>query len=353
MRGRCGMQVARDRRMSAPALRTMRRRVGGLVLFAALCGPLAPPEAAADLSPFYLRAERTLSIAAPTATEPRDDVAADVGAGRRSVLAEFLSEPVEDQLDADGAIATVFLVSGRLGMQDCAAVTVEVVRRSPPDERTIVGAGSVLTSILPRRATVDPIAVAFALSAPLALPGERVGVSVAVENRCDDLRSPKLLYDALGVASVVSFGFGIVPTTTTTTTTSTTTTTTTTTTTSTTTTTVPWPDGCLFQPLSGYDQIWCNLDTLLQVLADEPSDAYGGGVTLARLQRRITRARDLVAKAQGGSRTRRHLRLARQQLVLFNKLVQRQQRRGRIEPDVGGDLVDLEGGAARAIDDVR
>ena len=322
-------------------------------MFAALCGPLAPPDAAAELSPLYLRAQRTLSIAAPTATEPRDDIAADVGAGRRSVLAEFLSEPVEDQLDADGAIATVFLVSGRLGMQDCAVVTVEVVRRSPPDERTIVGTGSVQTSIFPRRDTVDPIEIAFPLSGPLALPGERVGVSVAVENRCDDLRTPKLLYDALGVASVVSFGFGIVPTTTTTTTTSTTTTTTTTTTTSTTTTTVPWPAGCLFQPLSGYEQIWCNLDTLAQVLVDESSDAYGGGVTLARLQRRVARARDLVAKAQGGTRTRRHLRQARQQLVLFNKLVQRKQRRGRIEPDVGGDLVDLVGGAARAIDDVR
>jgi hypothetical protein len=347
------MRVAHFRGMSARALRTMRRRVGGLALCAALRGLLAPPEAAAELSPLYLRAELILSIAAPTATEPRDDVVADVGAGRRSVLAEFLSEPVEDEAYEDGAVATVFLVSGRLGMQDCAVVTIEVARRSPPDERTIVGTGSILTSILPRRETIEPIEITFPLSGPLALPGERIGVSVAVENRCDDLRSPKLLYDALGAASAISFGFGIVPTTTTTTTSTTTTSAILTTTTSTTTTTVPWPSGCLFQPLSGYEQIWCNLDTLVQVLLDESSDAYGGGVTLARLQRRLARARDLVAKAQGGNRTRRHLRQARQQLVLFNKLVQRKQRRGRIEPDVGDDLVDLVGGAARAIDDVR
>jgi hypothetical protein len=50
---------------------------------------------------------------------------------------------------------------------------------------------------------------------------------------------------------------------------------------------------------------------------------------------------------------RRQLRLARHQLVAFNRLVQRKQRRGRIEPDVGRELVDLVGGAASAIAALR
>src|SRR5262245_56667582 len=354
-----GMLVARQARMSARPLGTMRRRVGGLVSCAVLLGHLVPSRAAAELSPLYLRADLTLSIAAPTATEPRDDVAADVPANTRSVLAEFLSEPAIGEFTAESIDAVVFLVSGRLGMPDCAVVTVEVARRSPPDERTVVGSGTVLTSILPRRDTVDPIEISFPLTGPLALAGERIAVSIAVENRCDELRSPKLLYDALGLASAIAFVNGVGPSTTsttstTTTTTSTTSTTTTTTTTTTaTTTTLPWPAGCLFQPLTGYAQIWCNLDTLAQVLLDETSDVYGGQITLVRLQRRLGRARDMVTKAQQGNRPRRHLRLARQQLVAFNRIVQRKQRRGRIEPDVGDDLVDLVGGAARAIDDVR
>src|SRR5262245_59893682 len=87
----------------------------------------------------------------------------------------------------------------------CAKVIVEIARRNPPDQPTVVGSGSVVTSILPppghggshrgshrdRPGRRD------------RRPGEQVAVAIAVENRCDDLRVPALLYDALGLASVV------------------------------------------------------------------------------------------------------------------------------------------------------
>ncbi len=330
----------------------MRRRVGGLVSCAALAALLASPAAAAEISPLYLHAGRTLSIAAPAATQPRDDVSADVGTGRRGVLAEFLSEPVDEQLDATTATATVFLVSGRLGMQDCAVVSVEVVRRTPPAERTVVGSGSALTSILPRRETVDPIEISFPLAGPLVLPGERLGISIAVENRCGDLRTPRLLYDALGLASAVRFGDEPLPTTTTTTTT-TATSTTTLPPPPTTTTTLPWPAGCLFQPLGPYDAVLCRLDTLADVLVEEDPVDLGGPAAYSRLQRRLKHARDLVTVAQTGRRVRRNLRRALFHLGVFDRLVKRGGRRGLVDPDLGEEIGGLVRGAVAQIGFIR
>lgn len=317
----------------------IRRRVGRRARWAVVLGLLAnvATEASAELSPLYLGQELALSIAAPAGTLPRDDVSAAVRAGTREVLAEFLSEEASEPLHAGVAIATLYLVTGHEGMEGCADVIVEVARRSPPDERTVVGSGVVHTSILPRRETIEPIEVPVPLGGVLAEPGERIAVSVQVGNRCDDLRSTKLLYDALGYASAVRFDDMPVepppPTTTTTTTT-----------TSTILppppppTTVPPPLDCVFLPLTGYDSIWCQLNTLRDTLADEPAEAYGGQVTLARLSRRLARARDLVATAQTGKKVRRNLRRAQRQLVGLSKLVERKQRQGRIEPDVSEDL---------------
>ncbi len=332
--------------MLGRSLARIRRRVGGLVSCAALSGLLAPPDASAALSPLYLRVGETLSIAAPSVTTPRE-VAAFVQAGERAVLAEFLSDPVNEPLFAPGAVASLFLVSGMNGMEDCAVVTAEVVRRTPPSERTVVGQGSVATSILPRRVTVDPIEITFALFGMLALPGERIGVAVAVENRCDDARAPKLLYDALGMASAVYFTDEAPPTTTTTTTTTTVTAPLPppTTTTTTTTTTLPWPAGCLFQPLSGYEAAFCRIDTLAQVLAEEDAGDVGGAAAHARLRRRLDRARGLLVVAQSGQGVRRHLRRALRQLAAFDRVMRRSGRKRTADPD----LIEELGGMVRGV----
>jgi len=319
----------------------MRRRVGGLVRATVLSLlALAPPNVAAELPPLYLRADLRLAIAAPLATDPRDDVSATVGAGQRAVLGEFRSDPAEEELDATSATATLFLVTGKEGMPECAQVIVELARRNPPDQRTVVGTGSVSASILPRRETVDPIEVPITLTDIVAAPGEQVAVSIAVENRCDALRIPALLYDALGMASVVRFDDDVA------TTLPPTTTTTSTSTTQpppppTTTTTPPWPAGCLYQPLAGYEAVFCRLDTLRDTLADEDAVDLGGPTTYARLQRRLARAHDLVVAAQAGRRERRRLRRALQQLGAFGRLVRRKGTKGSVDPDLSEELTGL------------
>src|SRR5262249_61373815 len=149
----------------------------------------------------------------------------------------------------------------------------------------------------------------------VAEPGEQVAFTVAIENRCDDLRIPALPYDALGLASVVQFSDE--PTTTLPSTTTTSTSTTTAPTPKPTTTTLPWPAGCLYQPLQGFDAVFCRLDTLGVALNEEDAVDIGGQATYARLQRRLGRARDLAAVAETGRRVRRHLRQALPQLGPF------------------------------------
>jgi hypothetical protein len=333
---------------------TMRRRVGG-VLRAALLSLLAltPRLVAAELAPLYLRFDHQLAIAAPTATEPRDDVSASVGAGQQAVLGEFRSDLVDDELRATSATATLFLVTGKEGMTECAKVIVEIARRNPPDQRTVIGSGSVITSILPRRDTVDPVEVPITIEPDgvIAEPGEQVAAAIAVENRCDDLRVPALLYDALGLASVVRFSDEV------TTTLPSTTTTSTSTTTSPpprpTTTTLPWPAGCLYEPLEGFDAVFCRLDTLAETLSEEDAVSVGGEATYTRLQRRLGRAHDLVAVAQTGRRVRRHLRQALQQLGAFTRMARRQGKQGNADPDLVDELTGLASAAVSEIGSLR
>jgi len=340
--------------MLTTPLSMMRRRVGGLVRATVLSLlVLAPPYVAAEIAPLYLRWDHHLVIAAPTSIEPRDDVSVSVGAGQQAVLGEFRSDPVDEEVDATGATATLFLVTGKEGMTECAEITVEIARRNPPDQRTVVGSGSALATILPRRQTVDPIEVAvpLAMDGVVALPGEQIAVTVAVENRCDDLRIPALLYDALGLASVVRFSDDVTTTLPPTTTTSTTTTTAPLP--QPTTTTLPWPDGCLSQPLAGFDAVFCRLDTLAETLNEEDAVDVGGQTTYARLQRRLGRAHDLVAVAQTGRRARRHLRQALQQLGAFTRAARRQGKQGNADPDLVEELTGLASAAVSEIGFLR
>jgi hypothetical protein len=298
--------------------------------------------AAWGFGPLYLRNGRVLSIAAPVATEPRDDVPAFIGAGKRTVLAEFRSSPVAERVEAATATAILYLVTGRLGMENCAVVTAELSRRSPLDERTVVGSGSLPTSILPRRETVNPIVVTFPVTEVVAFPTDQIALSIAVENRCSEARSPSLRYDALGWVSALRFD-GLPATTTTTTTT------TTPPSLPTTTTTLPWPTGCLFQPLSGYVAVFCRLDTLREVLVEEGPASLGGVAAYGRLERRLEQARSRVALAQAGKRVPRQLRRATQQLAVFGRLVRRGGRQGLVDPDLGEELSGLAAAAGAQI----
>ena len=290
--------------MSVPHTMPRPRTISGFALLAAHLGLAA---SASAVGPFYLRGGGTLSIAAPVATVPRDDVSAAIGAGRRAVLAEFRSARMTERVEAATATAILYLVTGRLGMENCAVVTAELSRRSPLDERTVVGTGSLPTSILPRRQTDTPIVVTFPLTGPVALPADQIALSIGVENRCSEARTPALRYDALGWVSALRLD-GVPASTTTTTTTPTTSTTgiptepPPPTTTTTTTTTLPYPFGCLFQPLEGYEAVFCRLDTLGEVLLEEGPTSFGGTARYDRVLRRLEEARGRVILAQSGKR---------------------------------------------------
>jgi hypothetical protein len=294
------------------------------------------------IGPFYLRYDHALSLAAPVATVPRDDVGASIGAGRRAVLAEFRSSPVAERVDVATATAVLFLVTGKAGMENCAVVTAEVSRRSPLDERTVVGRGSLATSILPRRQTVDPIVVTFPVTGPVAFPNDQITLTIAIENRCGEARSPSLRYDALGWISALRLE-GVPASTTTTTTTIAPSLPTTTS------TTLPWPTGCLFQSLAGYDAVFCRLDTLREVLLEEGASGVGGAAAYGRLERRLEQARGRVVLAQSGKRMPRQIRRAAHQLGVFNRLVRRGGRRGVIDPDLGEELSGLAAAAVAEI----
>src|SRR5262245_7416975 len=119
---------------------------------AILLAVLTLPSVAAALSaPLYLRQGPLLSPTAPSASEPRDDIRADVRAGQQALLGEFTTATLGEPLVAPAAIATLYLVSGQTGMEGCASVTAQLVRLQPPAGRAVIASGSVSASILPRR----------------------------------------------------------------------------------------------------------------------------------------------------------------------------------------------------------
>lgn len=303
------------------------------------------------LGPLYLRSGGFLSTVAPVSTAPRDDVSASIGAGGRTVLAEFRSEPVPARVEAQGAGAVLYLTTGRLGMPDCAVVNVEVARRRSGG-RTVVGTGSLVSSLLGRRDTVRPILVPITLTGALALEGDQITLSIEVENQCGEARTVTLRYDALGWVSALRIDGASEPPTTTTTTTPAATTTIVSSTVvlpSTTTTTLPYPFGCLFQPLEGYEAVFCRLDVLGEVLVEEGPASFGGGVRYERMSRRLEQARGRVSLALSGKRRPRQLRRAMQELETLGRLVRRGVRQGFIDSDLGEELISLIGAATAQI----
>lgn len=326
-------------------------QVRRLVWCALLATHLCLGGSAWGVGPLYFRSGRFLSPIAPVSTAPQDDISETIGAGQRAVLAEFSSASMPARVEAEGAGAVLYMVTGRLGMQNCAVVNVELARRSQ-GQRTVVGTGSLATSLLARRDTVGPIVVPITLTGVLALQGDQIALSVEVENRCGEARSVTLRYDALGWLSALRIDGASEPPTTTTTTTPATTTTMVSTTVvvpSTTTTTLPYPFGCLFQPLEGYEAVFCRLDTLDEVLVEEGPSSFGGGARYGRVQRRLDQARGRVSLALSGKRRPRQLRRAIQELEIMGRLVRRGVRQGLIDSDLGEELTALVGAATAQI----
>ncbi len=303
--------------------------------------------AAAGAQTYYLRQGLRLDPVTPIGANARTDVSQKIGSGDLDALPEFTTfAGIPDGLSADTATATLFLVTGKAGMASCADVIVDLTRRTAGDVRVVVATGSIATSILPRRDTLNPIVVTVPVGGVVIPPGERLGLAVSIRNRCGEARTVTLLHDAAPQGSRVAFHpLTGTPTTTVTTTTgpgATNPPSTTTTTVAPTTTTLPPPLSCFEQPLVGFAALLCRLDVLDTHFRAQPQAAYGGARQHIRLQRRIRRARIRVVSArEGGALATRRMRKAGRILDDLGSLLQRGVLRSEISPVLGDELQGL------------
>lgn len=318
--------------MNRPTMRAL----SAAAMLCALCAPAYAVEA-----PRFLRSPRALSLEAPTAGTPRDDVSTRISVGASALLADFVATPQATVATTSTASAALFLVTAKNGIEGCFDITVDLYRLTGSDERIPVASGSITTSILPRKQASAPIVVPLTVGGTLANVGERLGMSIVARNRCSSARNVTLLYDGAGAASSLAFSDAPPPpppgspTTTTT---------------STTTTTLPPPASCLQAPMAGFEAITCRLDTLEAALRTNPASAVGGNRALRRQLVRLARTRALVLAASTGDRAGARLRRAQRKLDAFALTVAVGLRRGRV---IGGLGQVLDGLATQAAAELR
>jgi hypothetical protein len=324
-----------------------------LRLAALLALGVAVPAVAAP-PPLYMRQLFTLNPIPPTADKPLTNAYGKVPIGQTAVIGQFLSEPVAGDVTALGAVASLYLVSGRNGMPDCADVTVELFRKTSVDERITVGASTVQDTIVPKRKLTEPMVVPIFVEGQLAQAGDRMGVTVLVTNRCTRNRNVILYYNAAIFPSGVVYT-DLPPTTTTTTpTTSTTTTTTngggdgsTTTTTTTgggatTTTTIPEQPSCFIEPQSGYNYLRCQIDTMDAITRAQPWDDLKGRRMRKFMLVRLARARAWVDAASLRADPRPPLARCLRQLGKFNHNTNVAVRIHRLDAEVARELLSMQ-----------
>jgi hypothetical protein len=322
-----------------------------LALGVAVPAIAAPP-------PLYMRDLFTLSPLPPTASKPLTNAYGKIPLGQTAVVGQFLSEPVVQDVTALGALASLYLVSGRNGMPDCADVTVELFRKTSANERITVGAATVQDTIVPKRKLTEPMIVPILVEGQLAQAGDRMGATVIVTNRCTRNRNVILYYNAAVFPSGIVYT-DLPPTTTTTTVTTSTTTTTTggggggdgggsTTTTTTggggspTTTTIPAQPSCFIEPQTSYNYLRCQIDTMDAITRAQPWDDLKGKRMRKLMLVRLARARAWVDAASVRHDPRPALGRTLFQLTRFAHNTKIAVKIGRLAPPVGGELLSMQ-----------
>lgn len=318
----------------------MLRLSAALVAFAA-----AAPAVAATPPSLYMRELFTLSPDAPTAPKPLTNASVRIPAGQTALVGQFLTEPMGEEQTAGSAYASLFLVSGRGGMPECADITVETFRKTSLDERIVTGTETVQDTVVPKRKLTEPLIVPVEITdGVLAEPGDRLGVAVIVTNRCTRQKGVTLYYNAGIFPSGVVFSDA--PTTTTTTTVTSTTTTTTDGGGSTTTTTIipnqPVPASCLVEPQTGYNEIRCQIDTMDVITRSQPWTGLHGRVARKRLLVRLSRARAWLDTASVRHDPRPALAQVMVKLNRYGRIAKRSIAAGRLDATVGGQLIDMQ-----------
>jgi|GEM_PF-6513991 len=184
------------------------------VALAILAAPVllaAPPARGADDAVLYLRRDPTgtvqLDPERPTSSSSAQ-IEASVRSGDEYVFGTFLDDGSwgPRTLAQGMGLAILYLVTGREGMSECAEITVSLVRRrgaARNDEP--LAAATVTTTLAGDRARLPPVEIELPIHGTrderTLSPGDRLGMRIALRNRCGDRAAVRLRFDGSTVAS--------------------------------------------------------------------------------------------------------------------------------------------------------
>jgi hypothetical protein len=101
------------------------------------------------------------------------------------------------------------------------------------------------------------------------------------------------------------------------------------------------PPTCLEEPLDGFDAVDCALGFLQEMVVAEPDEALGGKKSARRLRGKLGKADVLVEKARASGKPEKILGKARRKVVSFDTQIGKLIEGGKLDPTLGGELLDL------------
>lgn len=184
------------------------------VALAILAAPVmlaGPPARGADDAVLYLRRDPTgtvqLDPERPTSSSSAQ-IEASVRSGDEHVFGTFLDDGSwgPRTLAQGMGLAILYLVTGREGMSECAEITVTLVRRRGAARNDDpLATATVTTTLAGDRARLPPVEIQVpihgARDGRTLSPGDRLGMRIALRNRCADRAAVRLRFDGATVAS--------------------------------------------------------------------------------------------------------------------------------------------------------
>jgi len=184
------------------------------VALAILAAPVmlaGPPARGADDAVLYLRRDPTgtvqLDPERPTSSSSAQ-IEASVRSGDEHVFGTFLDDGSwgPRTLAQGMGLAILYLVTGREGMSECAEITVTLVRRRGAARNDdLLATATVTTTLAGDRARLPPVEIQVpihgARDGRTLSPGDRLGMRIALRNRCADRAAVRLRFDGATVAS--------------------------------------------------------------------------------------------------------------------------------------------------------
>lgn len=184
------------------------------VALAILAAPVmlaGPPARGADDAVLYLRRDPTgtvqLDPERPTSSSSAQ-IEASVRSGDEHVFGTFLDDGSwgPRTLAQGMGLAILYLVTGREGMSECAEITVSLVRRRGAARNDDpLATATVTTTLAGDRARLPPVEIQVpihgARDGRTLSPGDRLGMRIALRNRCADRAAVRLRFDGATVAS--------------------------------------------------------------------------------------------------------------------------------------------------------